>query len=76
MHKSWFRFLIIILLTLGVLFRFVNLDNKIYWHDENFTSLRVSGYTEAEMVEQVFNGQVIAVKDLQKYRYPNPDKNF
>ncbi|MBD0264676.1 MAG: glycosyltransferase family 39 protein, partial [Tolypothrix sp. Co-bin9] len=76
MHKSWFRFLLIILLTLGVLFRFVNLDKKIYWHDENFTSLRVSGYTEAEVVQQVFNGQVIAVQDLQKYRYPNFNKNL
>ncbi|MBW4543161.1 MAG: glycosyltransferase family 39 protein [Symplocastrum torsivum CPER-KK1] len=76
MHKSWLRFLIITILTLGVLFRFVNLDKKIYWHDENFTSLRVSGYTEAEMVKQVFKGQVSDVNDLQKYRYPNPDKNL
>ena len=76
MHKSWFRFLILTVLTLGVLFRFVNLDKKIYWHDENFTSLRVSGYTEAEIVKQVFNGQVIDVKDLQKYRYPSRDKSL
>jgi uncharacterized membrane protein len=74
--SSWLRILITILLVLGVFFRFVNLDRKVYWHDEAFTSLRISGYTASELVQQVFDGHQIGVKDLQKYQRPNTEKTF
>ncbi|MHC5609469.1 MAG: glycosyltransferase family 39 protein [Nostoc sp.] len=73
--KSWLRFLIIILLVIGVFFRFVNLDKKIYWGDEVFSSLRISGYTQSEMKEQLGNGHLISIEELHKYQYPNPEKN-
>jgi uncharacterized membrane protein len=58
-HQTSLRFLIIVLLVLGVFFRFLNLDRKVYWDDETITSLRVSGYTIEEMSQQVFDGSVI-----------------
>jgi uncharacterized membrane protein len=61
-------FLVIIILVVGVFFRFVNLDHKVYGFDETFTLLRISGYTESEVVSQVCNGQEIGVEDLQKYQ--------
>ncbi|NET03372.1 MAG: hypothetical protein F6K16_01265 [Symploca sp. SIO2B6] len=67
---------IIIVLVLGVFFRFVNLDQKVYWHDEAYTSLRISGYTTTEVVQQIFNGQVIGISDLQQYQRPNPEKGL
>ncbi|MBH8551021.1 glycosyltransferase family 39 protein [Nostocaceae cyanobacterium CENA357] len=69
----WFRFLIIVLLVLGIYFRFVNLEKKVYWHDEAHTSLRISGYTKTEFVQQVFNGQVINVDTIQNYQRPHPE---
>jgi uncharacterized membrane protein len=63
-------------LVLGVFFRFVNLDQKVYWEDEAFTSLRISGYTWAEVVQQDFNGRVIGIEDLQKYQRPNLEKSW
>lgn len=74
--KDKFRFLIILLLLLGVFFRFVNLDRKVYWLDETFTSLRVSGYTAKELVEIIPKYQVLTVKDLQKYYHPSPERDF
>lgn len=71
---DWSRSLIVILLVLGIFFRFVNLDSKIYWFDETYTLLRVSGYTEAEMLQQVFNGDLIKVEEIQKFRQINPEK--
>ncbi len=68
--------MIVILLLLGMFFRFVNLDRKVYWHDEVYTSLRVSGYTEAELVQQVVNADEIGVEDLQKYQHINPEKGL
>ncbi len=69
------RVFIVLLLVLGVFFRLANLGLKVYWEDEAFTSLRISGYTEAELIEQVFNGQEIGVEDLHKYQRPNSEKS-
>jgi uncharacterized membrane protein len=42
--------------------------------DETFTSLRISGYTEAEVIPQVADGQVRNIKYLQKYQRINSEK--
>ncbi|MDF5724525.1 MAG: glycosyltransferase family 39 protein [Rhizonema sp. PD37] len=68
------RLFIVVLLLIGVFFRFVNLERKVYWHDEAYTGLRISGYTKKEFVHQVFNGRVIGVQSFQKYQYPNLEK--
>lgn len=68
-------FLIVVLLVLGLFFRFVNLDKKVYWYDEAFTSLRVSGYLEADVVQLVSNAGVIPTKNLQKYQQLNLEKS-
>ena len=73
---TWLRFFITILLVVGVFFRFVNLDRKVYWFDETITSLRISGYTESEIVKQVCNGREIGVEDLQRYRHPAQGKTL
>lgn len=65
---GWFKILVVTVLILGVFCRLFNIDHKVYWFDETFTSLRVSGYTESEVVKQVCNGQVLNVEDLQKYQ--------
>ncbi len=66
----------IILLVTGVILRFTNLDYKLYWADETFTLLRVHGHTKQELVQAVVNGQVIPIKDLQKFQTPSPGKNI
>lgn len=71
---NWLRLLIVVVLVLGVFFRFVNLDRKVYSVAETYTSLRISGYTEAELVQQ--SHQVIGIKEFQKYQRTNPEKNF
>jgi uncharacterized membrane protein len=73
--KGW-RFLIILLLILGILFRFVNIDHKIYWTDEVYTSLRISGYTEKEFLTKVANGQAITQKELHSYQKVNANKTI
>ena len=76
MPPGWLRFFIIILLVLGIFFRFVNLDQKVYWIDEAFTSLRVSGYTEAEVVQELSKAGTVGIESLQKYQRPNSDKGI
>ncbi|MEH1789390.1 MAG: glycosyltransferase family 39 protein [Nostoc sp.] len=70
------RFLIIILLMVGIFFRFFNIDGKVYWHDETFTSLRISGYTANEVRQQIFNGRIITKASFAKFQSPNMEKGL
>ena len=76
MRISGLRFLIIVLLTLGIFFRFVNLEKKIYGLDESYTSLRISGYTEAELVEDFSNTRIMGIDSITKYQQVNTERNF
>ncbi len=71
------KFCLLIIITLGILLRFVNLDQKSYWIDEAFSSLRISGHLESEVaIQQLFDGRVITVQDLEKYQRPDPETNL
>ncbi|MEH2049149.1 glycosyltransferase family 39 protein [Nostoc sp.] len=70
------RFLIVILLMVGIFFRFFNIDGKVYWHDETFTSLRISGYTANEVRQQIFNGRIITKESFAKFQSPNMEKGL
>jgi uncharacterized membrane protein len=70
------RILIGVILALGLWFRLANLDHKVYWGDEAYTSLRVSGYTTTELVHTVAQGKVITVADLYKFQHPTAAKGL
>ena len=72
--NTW-KLFIILLLIFGVFFRFVNIDKKVYWIDETYTSLRISGYKESEFIQAFHEEQVIGIENLLKYQYPNPEKD-
>ncbi|KAB8331950.1 hypothetical protein SD80_020750 [Scytonema tolypothrichoides VB-61278] len=73
---NWLRFLIVVVLVVGVFFRFFNLDGKVYGHDETYTSLRISGYTKTEIRQQIFNGRVVNKEALLSFQRINPEKNL
>lgn len=74
--KNKLQFLVVVLLILGLFFRFVNIDKKFYWYDEVFTSLRISGYTQTEVIQEITSSQLVAAKDLMKYQRLNPTKTL
>ena len=59
----------------GIAFRFSNLDLKPYWHDEVYTSLRISGYGGQEALNQV-SGQVVDARQLFKYQCASEEKSI
>jgi uncharacterized membrane protein len=75
--KKWLKVLIAIIITLGIIIRFTNLDLKVYWVDEVINTKYSFGYTEKELGEQVkaWNGRVISNQELQKFQSLNPEKN-
>jgi uncharacterized membrane protein len=66
----WLQITTIALLLLGICFRFYHLDRKVYWLDEARTSLRMSGYTQTELVQEVFTGKITTAAQLQTYQRP------
>lgn len=70
------QFLLLVILIIGIYFRFLNIEQKVYWPDETFTSLRIAGYTENEVVEHLYNGELIKLEDLQKYQHLNSEKSI
>ncbi|MEH1917522.1 glycosyltransferase family 39 protein [Nostoc sp.] len=73
---SWLRFLIIFLLTMGILFRFSNLDGKVFWQGETYVSLRISGYTINEAKQQLFNNRVIGKESFVQFQGANSEKSL
>lgn len=66
--------LVILLIGLGIFFRFAHLGQKPIWYDEAFTYLGISGHTVAEVQQEVVNQGVIPVAALDKYQHLNPER--
>lgn len=58
---------IVILLLLGSLLRFSNIDKKVYWGDETYTSLWISGYSRQEVQADISYDQKLSFESLDKY---------
>ncbi|MFS0513851.1 glycosyltransferase family 39 protein [Nostoc sp. UIC 10607] len=71
---NWLKILVIILIGLGIFFRFAHLGHKIYCCDESWTSVAISGHTVAELKQEVSNYQgAIPITIFDKYQHINPD---
>lgn len=70
------KILICFLLAIGIFFRCYNIDSKIYWHDEVYTSIRTAGYNGQEIVSKAFNGEIINPRDLVKYQSLSAEKTW
>lgn len=64
------RMLALFLLAFGIVLRFVHLGQKVYWLDECFTSLHLSGYTDEAVRLQAVQGKVIQNQDFLRYQFP------
>ncbi|NJL66775.1 MAG: hypothetical protein HC894_08150 [Microcoleus sp. SM1_3_4] len=74
--RSRMRWLIAVLLALGIFFRFANIDKKIYGLDESYTSLRISSYTEAELVQDLSKTRIIGADYLKNISKLVPKEIF
>ncbi|MUG93926.1 glycosyl transferase family 39 [Scytonema sp. UIC 10036] len=67
---KWFKFFAIAMLVVGIFFHLFNLHNKVYWHDEVYTSIRAAGFTRDEIDKELFQNRIIPATELQKYQRP------
>ncbi|WP_062288050.1 glycosyltransferase family 39 protein [Nostoc piscinale] len=72
----WLKVLVISILILGIYFRFINLDGKVYWNDEVYTSLWLSGHASTEIIEKFYNSEIVNVSLLQQYQQIYPSQGI
>ena len=58
----------------GIILRFSHLDSKVFWHDEVYTELRVSGYKNADPLN-ARQGKIISKSDLLEFQGITESKN-
>jgi uncharacterized membrane protein len=80
-HRNWLQpsrleSLMVILLIVGVGFRFGALDHKIYWHDEVYTSMRAAGFTRQEIDAELFQNRFVTAPTLQKFQQIKPGSTY
>jgi len=71
-YSTGLKVLLIMAIAIGVGFHLINLDRKIYWHDEAYTSMRSAGYTRSEIDNAFFQNHFLSVSDLQKFQQIKP----
>lgn len=75
MKRSW-MVAIALLLVMGISLRGANLDRKVYWHDEVFTSLRVVGHQGQSVQQAVFSGEPLTAASLLQYQTLSADRGW
>ncbi len=73
------RYLVIflgIVIVLGIVFRFLELDRKVFWYDEVFTNLKSSGFTLSKIEPNFFDNRILTVPELLKYQRIKSDSTF
>ncbi|MEG4057815.1 MULTISPECIES: glycosyltransferase family 39 protein [unclassified Microcoleus] len=71
-NSRWLMSLLAIGILLGIGFRFFELDRKLYWHDEAYTSIRAAGFTRQEIDDELFQNRIFPAPQLQKYQRIKP----
>ncbi|PSB11301.1 glycosyl transferase family 39 [filamentous cyanobacterium CCP2] len=69
---TWLKGCLILAIGLGICFRFVNLDGKVYWHDEVYTTFRAAGFSRQEIDRELFQNRRFAAPELLKFQHIKP----
>jgi uncharacterized membrane protein len=67
---GWLKIFVLVLIGLGIIFRFSHLDTKPYWFDEVSTSVQTSGYGDVGAQARLVTGMPISVAEIQATQYP------
>ncbi|MEM6839989.1 MAG: glycosyltransferase family 39 protein, partial [Cyanobacteria bacterium P01_C01_bin.120] len=66
----------VIIVSIGVLLRLLNLSGKFFWIDEAFTAFRLSGFTESDLLQAWTDAPLITAGDLLQYQFPAAGTSF
>jgi uncharacterized membrane protein len=69
-----YYFWVVLAIGLGIIFRVSHLDRIVYWGDEVYSSIRIFGYTTAEIYQAIAAGPVVTAQVLQQFQQFDPDR--
>ena len=75
-ERKYLVILLSFILVIGVFFRCYNLEQKVYWHDEVFTSIRTAGYNGEAIVKESFTGEILNPEKLLQYQVLSSKKTW
>ncbi|HET7814816.1 MAG TPA: glycosyltransferase family 39 protein, partial [Candidatus Baltobacteraceae bacterium] len=75
MSARWFWALVIVAILCGTGFRIVHAESRLFWGDEGYTALRVSGHSIAEF-RSIFNGNVYSRAAILRYQQFDPSMSY
>ncbi|MEM6450522.1 MAG: glycosyltransferase family 39 protein [Cyanobacteria bacterium P01_D01_bin.105] len=70
----WLVTLLLIASLLGGVFRLTHLKGKVYWHDEVYTAMYVTGHGNKEVLDELFNGELKVVADALQMQTATEDR--
>lgn len=73
MNRKIFKYSILLFIFLGIFFRFFNLDYKVYWFDEVYSTYRIAGFTNREIDREIFADRIVTPESLQKHQQIKPE---
>ncbi|WP_170943916.1 glycosyltransferase family 39 protein [Leptolyngbya sp. BC1307] len=71
MSKKMVSLLLVLLIALGCVFRTSNIDSKVFWFDEVYTGLQISGFSREAVKAQLVTGEIVTFQDIARYQYPS-----
>jgi uncharacterized membrane protein len=74
--QNWLPLLCVVVVAIGICFRFANLEDKVYWSDEAYSAHRIAGYEKSEIIEELYSGQLLTVDDILKFQHLSPDRGW
>lgn len=66
----------LVLIGLGIFFRFYHLEKKVFWHDEAYTAIAVAGYERGEARRDLLRSQGLSQAELQAYQTIDPESTW
>jgi uncharacterized membrane protein len=71
-----YYFCVVFAIVLGVFFRVSHLDQMVYWGDEVYSSIRIFGYTTAEIYQTIAQQPIITAAVLQQFQQIDPARGL
>jgi uncharacterized membrane protein len=73
---KWLSWCVWTAVAVGVVLRFTNLEHKVFWQDEAFIALHVTGHLERVELRSLFDGRVHPIADLQRLQARETGRGF
>src|SRR5262245_8240052 len=57
----------------GIYYRVMRLDLRLFWYDECYTALKLSGHRDYVASEHILDGQIRPIAEVRRYQRLDPE---